>query len=132
MRCSRPVLAVLAVVIAVAFGIGCHRPPNTSSGVMVDFQIKPKPVRVGPVEVCLTLTDAGNHPVTGAEISIEADMSHAGMGPVFAQANEEQPGHYESHLSFTMAGDWAILLRGTLPNGEKLERQFDVRDVRPN
>lgn len=59
-------------------------------------------------------------------------MSHAGMGPVFAQANELQPGHYESHLSFRMAGDWVILLHGTLPNGEKLERQFDVRDVRPN
>jgi len=31
-----------------------------------------------------------------------------------------------------MAGDWVILLHGALRNGEKLERQFDVRDVRPN
>ncbi len=91
---------------------------------MVEFQIKPKPVRVGPVVVCLTLTDAGNHPVTGTQIALEADMSHAGMSPVFAQANEVQPARYESHLSLGMAGDWVILLHGTLPNGEKLERQF--------
>jgi transcriptional regulator GlxA family with amidase domain len=78
------------------------------------------------------LTDAGNRPLTGAEIAVEADMSHAGMNPVFAQANEVQPAHYESHLSLAMAGDWVILLHGRLPNGEKLERQFDVRDVRPN
>ena len=125
-------VVVVAVVIGVVFGIGCHKPPNASSGVMVEFQIKPKPVRVGPVVVCLTLTDAGNHPVTGTQIALEADMSHAGMSPVFAQANEVQPARYESHLSLGMAGDWVILLHGTLPNGEKLERQFDVRDVRPN
>lgn len=99
---------------------------------MVEFQIKPKPARVGPVVICLTLTDAGNYPVTGAQIAVEADMSHAGMTPVFAQASEVQPGHYESHLSLRMAGDWVILLHGTLRNGEKLDRQFDVRDVRPN
>jgi hypothetical protein len=31
-----------------------------------------------------------------------------------------------------MAGDWVILLHVTLPDGKKLERQFDVRGVRPN
>jgi hypothetical protein len=127
-RCCLLVLVVVATVI----GIGCHRPPKTSSGVVVDFQIKPKPVRVGPVVISFTLTDAGNHPVTGAQIAVEADMSHAGMSPVLAQANEVQPAHYESHLSLGMAGDWVILMHGTLPHGEKLERQFDVRDVRPN
>jgi hypothetical protein len=128
LRRSRLVLLVVAVVV----GIGCHRPHNTSSAVTVEFQIEPKPVRVGPVVIRLTLTDAGNHPLTGAQIAVEADMSHAGMSPVFGQATEVQPARYESHLSLGMAGDWVILLHGTLPNGEKLERQFDVRDVRPN
>lgn len=132
MRRWRLILVVAAVVIAIAFGIGCHRPPNTSSGVMVGFQIKPKPVRVGPVVISFTLTDAGNHPMTGVQIAVEADMSHAGMSPILAQATEVQPASYESHLSLGMVGDWVILLHGTLPNGEKLERQFDVRDVRPN
>lgn len=132
MRPCRLVLVVLAVVFTVGFEIGCHRRPNTSSGVTVDFQIKPKPVTVGPVIIFFALTDAANHPVTGAQIAVEADMSHPGMSPAFARANEVQPGHYESHLSLAMAGDWVILLHGTLPNGEKLEWQFDVRDVRPN
>jgi YtkA-like len=119
------------VVVALVIGIGCHRTPNTSSAVIVEFQIKPMPVQVGPVVVSLTLTDAANHPVNGAQITVEADMSHAGMNPVFAQAAEVQPARYESHVSLGMAGDWVILLHGKLPNGEKLERQFDVRDVRP-
>jgi hypothetical protein len=31
-----------------------------------------------------------------------------------------------------MAGDWVILLHITLPDGRRLERQFDVRGVQPN
>jgi hypothetical protein len=99
---------------------------------MVEFQIKPKPVRVGPVVINLRLTDTGNHPVTGVRIAVEAEMTHAGMSPAFAQASEVQAGYYESHLSLGMAGDWVIVLHGMLPNGEKLERQFDVKGVRPN
>jgi hypothetical protein len=120
------------VVVSTVGGIGCHRPSKTSDGVTVEFRIRPEPVRVGPIEVNFTLTDAGGHPVSRSQIAIEADMSHAGMSPVFAAANEVQPGHYESQLSLGMAGDWVILLHGTLTGGEKLERQFDVRNVRPN
>jgi hypothetical protein len=125
-------LVVVAVFFALVFGVGCHRQPNTSIGIRVEFQIKPQPVRVGAVVISFALTDEANHPMTGVEITVEADMSHAGMSPVFAQANEVQPGRYETHLSLGMAGDWVILLHGALPNGEKLERQFDVRDVEPN
>jgi hypothetical protein len=31
-----------------------------------------------------------------------------------------------------MAGDWVILLHIVLPDGQKLEQQFDVSGVRPN
>ena len=123
----------LVLVVATAvLGIGCNKPPNTLSGVMAEFQIEPMPARVGVVVVSLTLTDRASHPVTGAQIEVEADMSHAGMSPVFAQANEVRPGRYESHLSLNMAGDWVMLWHGTLANAEKLERQFDVRDIRPS
>jgi hypothetical protein len=54
------------------------------------------------------------------------------MAPVFAEAREIEPGRYQAHLRFEMAGDWVILLHVTLLGGQKLERQFDVRDVRPN
>jgi len=123
---------LVLVVTAIIFGIGCHRTQSTSTGVNVEFQIKPQPVRVGPVTVSLALNDPAGHPVTGAQISAEADMSHAGMSPVFATTQEVRPGLYESHLSLTMAGDWVVLLHGKLPRGEKLERQFEVRDVRSN
>jgi hypothetical protein len=54
------------------------------------------------------------------------------MNPGFAEAKEAEAGRYKAPLEFQMAGDWVILLHVTLPGGEKLERQIDVRGVRPN
>jgi len=59
-------------------------------------------------------------------------MSHAGMSPGFAEAKEAEAGCYKAPREFQMAGDWVILLHVTLPDGNKLERQIDVRGVRPN
>jgi hypothetical protein len=92
----------------------------------------PRPARVGAITVDFTLADSAAKPVVGAHLTTEADMTHAGMSPAFGTVEETQPGRYESTLKLEMAGDWVILLRGTLPAGEKLERQFELRDVRPN
>ena len=82
--------------------------------------------------VTFKLSDAAARPVTGAHITIEADMSHAGMSPQFAEAKEAESGRYQARLTFEMAGDWVMLLHVTLPSGKKLEQQIDVKGVRPN
>lgn len=92
----------------------------------------PEPVRAGAVTVSLKLTNADAKPVTGAHIGVEADMTHAGMSPAFADAKEIEPGHYQSPLTLEMAGDWVVLLHITLSDGKRLERQFDVQGVQPN
>ena len=98
----------------------------------IQQEISPDPARVGPATITFKLADAAGKPVTGATIAVEADMSHAGMSPRFADAKEVDPGRYQARVEFQMAGDWVILLHVTLPGGEKLERQIDVRGVRPN
>jgi len=59
-------------------------------------------------------------------------MSDAGMRPGVAQARQAEAGRYKASLEFQMTGAWVILLHVTLPDGKKLERQIDVRRVRPN
>jgi hypothetical protein len=111
----------------------CSRLVEAPPAVTVEHEISPEPTRVGPATIVLKLIDAAGKPVRGAHIAIEADMSHAGMSPVFAEAMEKEPepGRYRAHLEFPMAGDWVILLHVTLPDGKKLEQQIDVRGVRP-
>ncbi len=59
-------------------------------------------------------------------------MAHPGMAPVFGKVEETVPGEYRAPIDFNMAGDWVVQLRITLPDGETMERQMDVRGVRPD
>jgi hypothetical protein len=117
--------------LAILFAVGCNKPDAAAPQLAIASEIAPQPVRVGAVTVAFSVTEQGK-PVSGARISVEANMSHAGMSPVFAEAKEAQPGSYRSQLTFPMAGDWVLLLHGTLADGKKFERQIHVNDVRPN
>ncbi len=80
----------------------------------------------------LAISEPGGQPLTGAKVGLEGDMSHAGMSPEFGDAREIGPGRYQGMLHFTMAGDWVILLHVTLPAGQTLERQIDIKGVATN
>jgi YtkA-like len=123
-------LAALACA-ATLLEVGCSRPVEPPPLVAIEHEISPEPARVGPATVALRLSDATGKPITGARIAIEADMSHAGMSPFFADAKETERGRYQAQVEFQMAGDWVILLHVTLPGGNKVERQIDVRGVGP-
>jgi len=110
----------------------CSRAVEQTPFVAIEHEVSPEPARVGTETVALRLSDASGNPIPNAQVAIEADMSHPGMQPRFAGAIEREPGRYQAQLEFPMAGDWVILLHVTLPGGKRLERQFDVRGVRPN
>jgi hypothetical protein len=99
--------------------------------VTVAHEVTPQPPRVGQVIITLRVTDVSGKPLSGAHINIEGNMSHAGMAPVFAEAAAVEPGRYRANLEITMAGDWVMLVHLTLPDGAKVERQFEVKGVAP-
>ena len=123
---------LLLACAATLFFTACSRPADSSRNITVEHEVSPVPARTGPAVITVRLADPAAGVITGARATLEADMSDPGMAPVFAEAREIEPGRYQAHLRFEMAGDWVILLHVTLPGGQKLERQFDVRDVRPN
>jgi hypothetical protein len=95
---------------------------------VIAHEITPPP-QVGPTTITLTVTERDGKPVGGARVSLEGDMTHAGMRPVFGEAREFEPGRYRAPLEFTMGGDWVVLVHLTLSDGRKVERQFDVKGV---
>lgn len=125
-------MAVAIALFLTSVVTACDKPAKSSPIVTIEHQITPEPVRVGLATLTLKLADAGRQPITGANITVEGNMSHAGMAPVFAQAKETEQGRYRATLDLTMAGDWTILIHATLAGGQKLERQLDVKGVRPN
>ncbi len=130
----RPVTKASLILLSFVCGtvllaVGCRRQTTESPDIVVTHEITPQPVRVGATYVVLGLKGGVSKPVTGARISLEADMSHPGMAPVFGEASEIAPGHYQGQINLTMAGDWVVLVHITLANGRKVERQIELKGV---
>lgn len=131
-----PCASFLSAVWVVLSLTACGKPRDAAPEVTVRQEIAPNPARVGPANITLYLKDAAARPLGQARITVEANMSHPGMSPVFGEAGEVAPGRYRAHVEFTMAGDWAVLAHITLADGRKIERQFELRvevkDIRAN
>lgn len=138
-RCRKPPeqnvssrVLIVFVCAAIVFTANCSRSGQSPDLIKVEHEISPEPARIGATTITFKLAETGGKRITGAKIAVEADMSHAGMSPIFADALEEAPGRYQAIVTFPMAGDWILLLHITLPGGKKLEPQIEVRGVRPN
>ena len=111
------------------FLTGCRKTVEPEAAVVMQHQIAPQPPRTGPSTILISLANAAGQPIPGARVNLEGNMSHPGMSPVFGEAMEVEPGRYRARLEFTMGGDWVVIVQVTLPSGQKLERQFDVKGV---
>lgn len=102
---SRPTpllrLPPLAGLLALAF-VSCRAP--SARDFEVRLATRPSPPQVGTARVELTLPD-----LPAAAVSVEGNMTHAGMAPVHAQATPAGNGRYVvDPLNLSMAGSWVI------------------------
>ncbi len=87
-------------------------------GVRVRLELAGEP-QLGEALVVVYLLD-GRDGVSGAQVKLTGDMTHAGMIPVIVDATEVEPGLYHSQgFEFTMAGDWVITAEIRLPDGTR-------------
>ena len=109
---------------------GCGRVqqanPTTQDTFTVTLATDPAPPVMGDGALAVTLHNAGGQPVDSAQLAVEANMSHAGMVPVMGQADAGQGGVYRVPLKWTMAGDWYVDVKFTLPGGQTVARRFPV------
>lgn len=109
--------------------IGCQPSENNHSDIQVDWDITPSPPSVGQASLEITLRDSTLERINGADVNIEGNMSHPGMQPVIAEAEEVEPGVYSAPIEFSMGGDWFFIIEATLPDNKVIERQIDVPGV---
>jgi YtkA-like protein len=85
---------------------------------------------------CRIKIDRGGEPLTGAQVSVGADMPSMPLAhnikPVKAQPTKT-PGEYRAKLDLEMAGEWAVKLRlaGPVRDQLVLHYEFDERGARP-
>jgi hypothetical protein len=111
--------------------VACHRTAQAHD-LTFESSLSPRRVAVGrPALLELRVLDAAGRPVLGAHLRVEAQMSHPGMAPFLATATERGNGVYDVPLRFSMAGDWIVLVTGSLANGDSVEYRVEVPGVQP-
>lgn len=124
----------LALVLTLACGLlltGCRgESAEDDLPYRVDISTAPTPPIVGPVRMVVTVTDEGGTGVEGAEVRVEGTMTHAGMVPILETAEAGEDGRYVvPAFDFTMGGDWILITRVRLPDGQELRRERTLRVV---
>jgi hypothetical protein len=103
---------------------------SSDPGVVLEARVTPTPYRTGTALVAVTLTDAkSRNPLSGAVVKLEGNMTHPGMVPVQATAQEKLPGVYEAPIELGMAGDWTLEIDATLKDGRSAHRQLELPHV---
>lgn len=77
-----------------------------------------------PILFTFHLKDKKNMPISDAKVFIEANMNHAGMIPLKAEAFHDQNGFYKTNLKLTMLGDWMLFLTIKKSNGEVIKKEL--------
>jgi len=121
----------LSVLLALANlqVLGCSSSSGVPDNIVFSYESDPNPPRIGLNTFTVTLKSASGGRIVGARVSLEGNMSHAGMAPVFGDAKEVGPGRYQGALDLKMRGDWTILCHVRLPSGVSFDREIDIRNI---
>ena len=119
-------LRALFILVLILIAAGCRQQQLSSSD--VKFDVSASDFLVGGTTLLVRVHDKdGNSIEKPGSITVRADMYHAGMLPVFAEAENSHNGVFTLPFEWTMAGGWIVEASLTLESGEIVTRTFDYQ-----
>lgn len=118
--------------IGIALLIGaCSGQATTSDTNSLQITLLPAPEGIEGTAITVLLADSTGAPVTDATVSLEGNMSHAGMAPISAAgvqdaADGQTDGSYQIPFQFDMLGDWIITVAVERADGSTVQKDIDV------
>lgn len=119
----------LLLIIALALA-GCTRASTRDSGLTITMEVTPNPPTVGMTTIDLQVLETNGQPVEGARVEVEGSMTHAGMTPETATADELAPGRYRAMVPLSMSGDWLITVAVRMADGQVVEQTLPLPNVK--
>jgi hypothetical protein len=126
---TRPcVPARLALVVVLL--VSCRPVPEPVDSLTLDLRLDPAVPSVGREAVAvLVAREATGDPVRAATLDLEAHMTHPGMVPVVTRLDPSGDGRFRAAVTFTMAGEWVILVTGRLGDGRAVRQRVTTLTV---
>lgn len=114
--------AFLALVLLVA--AACRQQQQTAPADL-ELELTASHTVVGETTLMLTVRDSDGKPLSNpGTLSVRGDMSHAGMVPVFAEAEGATDGVFSLPFEWTMAGSWLVEASLERPSGDVASETF--------
>ena len=107
---NRNVMIILMIVGVLAIA-GCAAPaaPNAGGSTELTLTTNPNPASsTGETELVIEVKDGAGKALSGATVTVTADMAAHSMGAMQGQATDQGNGRYATKVPFGMAGDWKI------------------------
>ena len=116
-----PIILIILIILLLA--AACRQQRIAPADVRLELTATNR--LVGETTLLLAVTDKdGNAIADPGALRVRGDMSHAGMVPVFAEADQSTDGVFSLPFTWTMAGGWIVEASLTLPNGELAAETF--------
>lgn len=120
-RSCRSLITLL--VLLLSFASACRRQQLTATD--IQFEMSSSGMLVGDTTLLVKVSDREGQAIENpGRLTIRGDMDHAGMAPVFAQADAPNDGVFTVPFAWTMGGRWIVEARLTLENGEVAKKTF--------
>ena len=125
-------LSVLLLLLILAVFIGaCNRVNDNATAAGLHVTFFPAAEGIQGDHVSVEIVDDDGLPVTDVTVSLEGNMTHAGMVPVLTEsvwdgADGDEDGIYRVPFRFTMFGDWIISVKIENRDGEQFTQDIDV------
>jgi hypothetical protein len=123
-------ICVLVILVIAACGSGAN---GGATGGKSNLKITLLPVNGGKDATALTVqvADQTGKAVTDAAVSLEGNMSHAGMSPVESDSVRDgddgaSDGQYTVPFAFNMLGDWVVTVYVKLADGTVSQQDIPV------
>ena len=122
---------LLLLLILTLSASACNRTGDSALAAGLHTTLIPAAEGIQGDHVTIEIVDDDGLPVTDVTVSLEGNMTHAGMVPVLTEsvwdgADGSEDGRYRVPFQFTMLGDWIVSVKIENRDGGRYSQDVDV------
>ncbi len=123
------ILLLLLILTLSDQRVQSHRRQRAAAG--LHMTLIPAAEGIQGDHLTVEIVDDDGLPVTDVTVSLEGNMTHAGMVPVLTEsvwdgADGSEDGRYRVPFQFTMLGDWIVSVKIENRDGDRYSQDVDV------
>ena len=124
-------LSMVSAFFLTLFMCACNRTPDDAAAAGLYVTLSPAVEGIQGDHLIVEIVDDQGMPITDVTVSLEGNMTHAGMVPVLTEsvwdgADGSEDGVYRIPFEFSMLGDWIISVKIENRDGDRFTQDIDV------